>query len=542
MDHSALTPAAPRGASFRLPHPNRRTLVKGVAWSAPVLAVASSAPALAVSLEDDAQARAFMLYGTLAGIGLGDEVNPDLVEVAGVHAIATNHTATNEDANPLSLSVLEAINVNLGELTGALSTILTAATDTPVGAVNQYAFAAKASSEPEDAEFGGAGAVSDNGPIDLQYNGSSGPSLATLQLRHVLEQLTGSSAAAALVASVADLTLDIGAVAGRATMNAPVPVDVSAVTREYMLAYLHLLAESQLIRALGTALSTASPIPIGVDTSDLLNTIGDALGGLIGGRINATVTLDARQLTQEDPTLGGEALSLDLENGTLIIDVAPLLGHEFPGADGSLNGLAPNSRLFVDVGLPGDGVTSITQALKDSLMERLGKFIRVDIVVSASVLGVRLDVLSLEGTLEEILNGTARPVLLGGLPLLVPVSELLGDIGELVTNALSTLLDGDGVLAVALQGVNGLLESLFTVLGDPDILSLTVNAQNDPVNGVGPVPSYYQDLPAGRYDVAALHLETLGLIDLLNVSLARASVGENSPSSVGQSRTAPKSL
>jgi hypothetical protein len=538
VDHSALTPAAPRGASFRLPHPNRRTLVKGVAWSAPVLAIATTAPALAVSLLDDAQARAFLLSGNLGGvIGLGEETNPDLVEVSGVHAIATNHTATDEQANPLALSVLEAIDVNLDGLAGALSTILTAATDTPLGAVNQYAFAAKASDGPADAEVGGAGAVSENGTIDLQYNGSAGPSLATLQLSHVLAQLAGDGVSE-LVSSVSDLTLDIGAVAGRAQMNSPTPVPVSAVERDYLLAYLHLLGTSNLVSALGSALNDTAPINLTVDAGPILDLLEGALGGLVSASAVVSATLDARQFTGEDPVLNSGAISLDLADGELTIDVAPLLGHAFPGADGSLNGLAPNSRLFVDAGLPGAGITDVTESLKKSLIDRLGKFVAVDISVSAVLLVLPVEVLTVRGTLEDLLSGNAEVRLLNGLTGNI-LPETLRSVGALVSDALSALLDGNGAIALALQGVNGLLSSLFTVLSDPDILTITVNAQNNPVNGAGPVPSYYQGLPEGRFDVAALHLEAAGFIDLLNVSLGRGSVGENTPSSVGQSRSLP---
>src|SRR5699024_2434631 len=105
--------------------------------------------------------------------------------------------------------------------------------------------------------------ITDNGTLDLQHNGSSAPSLGQLHLCHVLAQLTGVPAAAALVSNITDLTLDIGVVAGRAQMNSIVEVpDPSEVTREYLLAYLHLLVESELVSALGTALSTASPVTI----------------------------------------------------------------------------------------------------------------------------------------------------------------------------------------------------------------------------------------------------------------------------------------
>ena len=136
---------------------------------------------------------------------------------------------------------------------------------------------------------------------------------------------------------------------------------------------------------------------------------------------------------------------------------------------------------------------------------------------------MQVPVLKITGTLNELLSGEGNVQLMGGLTGNVPGSTLEA-IGELVRDALSTLLDGDGLIAVALQGVNGLLESLFTVLSDPGILSLTVNAQN---NSTGTAPAFYQGLPPGRFDVAALHLAVLEGADLLNLSLGRGSVGEN---------------
>lgn len=459
----------------------------------------------------------------MGGVGLGGQTSPELLALNGAHAIAAGAVRTDEDSNSLDLSVLDAINLNLTGLTGTLSTLLSAATDTPVGAINQYAFADQATNAAGVAEIGGAGAITDNGTLDLQHNGSSAPSLGQLHLRHVLAQLTGVPAAAALVSNITDLTLDIGVVAGRAQMDSIVEVpDPSEVTREYLLAYLHLLVESELVSALGTALSTASPVTIGVNAGPILDLLEGALGKLLSANIQVEATLDSSQVTGQIPKGDAQALTLNLEEGTIDIDVAPLLGHAFGGIDGSLNGLAPNSRLFVDVGLPAGGVGTLTEGLKDTLIERLGEFVSVQIDVSARIV-VQVPVLKITGTLNELLSGEGNVQLMGGLTGNVPGSTLEA-IGELVRDALSTLLDGDGLIAVALQGVNGLLESLFTVLSDPGILSLTVNAQN---NSTGTAPAFYQGLPPGRFDVAALHLAVLEGADLLNLSLGRGSVGEN---------------
>lgn len=81
-----------------------------------------------------------------------------------------------------------------------------------------------------------------------------------------------------------------------------------------------------------------------------------------------------------------------------------------------------------------------------------------------------------------------------------------------------------GAVQSVLTPVSDLLASLLDLLSG--VLAITVNAQN---SSGGTVPSAYAstNFESGRYDVAALHLEILGLAGLLNLSLGRGSVGEN---------------
>lgn len=141
--------------------------------------------------------------------------------------------------------------------------------------------------------------------------------------------------------------------------------------------------------------------------------------------------------------------------------------------------------------------------------------------------------LLVEGSLADFLEGrgTVRLVALGidlvGRLAQAAVSGLLVSIGELVDGAIDGLLNQDGLVPGLLDGVNSLLASLFTVV--EDVLQLTVNAQNAPENGSNP-PSYYQDpnnVEAGQYDVAALHLQAVGALNVLDLSIARGSVGPN---------------
>ncbi len=85
--------------------------------------------------------------------------------------------------------------------------------------------------------------------------------------------------------------------------------------------------------------------------------------------------------------------------------------------------------------------------------------------------------------------------------------------------------DGGGVNA-ALGAVNDLLADLFDVL--EDVLVLKINAQNDSTGGTP--PDRWSSIPTGgQYDVAALQVGLVGMLDLLDLFLARGSVGVNTP-------------
>ncbi|MCT1431746.1 hypothetical protein M3G50_13460 [Brachybacterium muris] len=239
--------------------------------------------------------------------------------------------------------------------------------------------------------------------------------------------------------------------------------------------------------------------------------------------------MDLTQLTaQPIPQAGNAALQVDLGDGTISVDVASLLGGAYTGAISPfLNELAPNTRLFVDAPLPTDAVATLVNKLVEDLLERLKDLVTVT-VRAGSVSGLGATGLLIEGTLRDFLEGTATAEfsLAGvGIDLGSLLNPLLGGIGELVESTLRTLLNDSGVLQTALTGVNGLLSALFDVLRG--VLALTVNAQN---NATGTMPSYYGAItPERRYDVSALHLEVLGMLNLLNLAVARGSVGQNEP-------------
>lgn len=307
--------------------------------------------------------------------------------------------------------------------------------------------------------------------------------------------------------------------------------------RDYLLAYLRLVLKSDSIGALSAAIKGLFPNgKLNVSTDAIWDVITRALadipgiGALIGlgkGLLSVSATVDLSQLTNPIPSSANSALQLNLGDGSATIDLAALLGGAYTGAISPwLNTLTPNTRLFVDAGLPGDPVTALLNQWVTSLIDRLRDLLVVNISVGP-VLGTGLQI---SGTLRQVLNGTATVNLtLAGLhiPLGSALAPLLSGVGNVIDTALTTLLSPTGALSGALAAVNVVLSALFNVLGG--VLAITVNAQNDPTGGHTP-PAYYSAVaPVGRYDVAALHLELLGVVNLLNLSVARGSVGNNTP-------------
>ncbi|MGP5052957.1 choice-of-anchor G family protein [Brachybacterium alimentarium] len=541
MSSSASVESAPQ----RRIHPSRRAVVKGAAWAAPVAAFSVGAPALAFSpsCTDDAlldsQARARMLSGQIGGADLDV-----IAEVNGVHAQAFDPIADGADSisqdlktNPLTVEALSAINLNLGGLSGALTTILDFATAQDAGVLNEYAYAnenAQSANNPDAPEVGGAGAVGNDGTIALSVDDPNPPALGTINLYSILEQATGPGVAE-LVDLIAGLDLDIGAVAGRAHLDYVCDtsrgVTEETVDRDYLLAYLNLIIESNLVGDLVSTLNEVLPsLTISTDAVwDLLNGVpllGPLLSALGKGALDVTATVDVSQLTVLPiPNAENAALQADLAAGTITIDVASLLGGAYTGAISPfLNELAPNTRLFIDAPLPTNAAASLVDTLVDDLLERLKDL--VSVTVRAGGVGIGGTGLLIEGSLRDFLEGDATAVFrLLGIPVNLGalLNPLLGGIGDLVETTLDTLLNDSGVLQTALTGINGLLSVLFDVLSG--VLALTVNAQN---NASGSMPDYYEAItPERRYDVSALHLEVLGMLDLLNLAVARGSVGQN---------------
>ncbi len=461
------------------------------------------------------------MSGTLGGINLNSAL-----QLASATALETaGGPTTTVVSNPLSVTALSAIQVNLGGVATALTDVLTGLAGVNSGVVAQYASASETG-----LSIGASGAVSNTGAIALNTGSTGVPQLAQLDLHTILQNVTGSPAAAALVSQVTALNLSIGAAAGRnfadSTCTPP-----QQLTREYLLAYLRLALQSTVVDNLLSSLTTSLGT-LTISTDDVWDTLGDValLGPLLAalGRdaLNVSVSVNTAALTATPiPNVANSALQLNLGTGSATVDLAALLGGAYTGEISPwLNNLAPNTRLFADAALPTGAVTALLDSFVDDLIARLGDLVTLNIT-AGSVTGLGATGLRISGTLTQFLSGTATTtlVLLGApIPLGALLGPLLGSLGGLVTDALDTLLRPNGVLNAVFNPLNVLLDGLFTVL--TNVLVLTINGQNQ---APGTVPSDLAALPANRLDTAALHVGVVGALDLLDLFIARGSSGPN---------------
>ncbi|WP_146079660.1 choice-of-anchor G family protein [Rathayibacter sp. AY2B7] len=442
----------------------RRTVVAGAVWSVPAVMLAQSASAVSISCFPvgtvfQAVARGRLLSGFLGGVNLDT-----VAGVSGVTAIAPDQGNPAVVTGGVNATVLNTIAVNATGLTGTLSSLLTLAAPAGVGTLNQYA-----SANTNGTVRGASGAITDAGQLALDSTAGSFPDFGTVNLRAILAA-SGGAGVAALLTNVTDLTLRIGALTGRASLQSACVPGSDNLQRDYQVGRLDLVLTSPTLTAITAA----------------LNTLLGAVVNLSG--LGLTVTVDTTSVLGGSIPGGTQPIQAQLSTNpaTITVDLFSLLGGA-PGQGATspyVNGLPPNSTLFVDNALqvPGTAVGNFTAALLSTLTTRLGAAIRVNGVplVSAGVVG-----LGVQALVTTLLTVTLPPLL------------------------------------TTLQ--NAVLTPVFTALRD--VIQIDVNAQNRSTNPTG--PAALEALPVGRYDVAALYIRAVGLVNLLDLFIARGSVGPN---------------
>lgn len=536
------------------------------------------------------------LGGSLLGIDLDTlaEARGVLVTSNGERSIEATGTANDLGggayANPLDVVALSAVEVNLGQ--GLLQLPL----NNETGVLGQFAQAVSAGESR-----GASGYVTNSGGI-ATAPGDEYPDLATLKLSALVASLNPT--VAAVLGELTDVSLVVGAAAGRATLdgcdalwNGVIPRDELSQTgnlsRDYLLSHLYTDVASPVVGALSTEVSRVTGI-LESTANGLVGNTG-VLSGVVDGVVNlvrpalALVSLLGIRVAPTGSLVQTTALTLDLSgvqalldhpfsdadgvvsvtasDGTVRVNTAALLAAAYPGEYSSgLNGLPPNIQPLLGdeqvlselTNRIGALLTSLLLQVDQKLTEALDAMeltVEVSIPIetcatalclsgnwaSAGALGI-----TVSGTLDQLLgNGGTLTVdtsvletVLGGL-----VGGILGS----VLSTLTTNLTGSvrSLIGAAVDGVLRPLAKLpattMTAVGTPivnlvttvyrelylnGVVSLTINAQNDPFAG-NSEPFDWGALPNGQYDVASLRvgvLDVLGLNDV-RLYLARGSVG-----------------
>lgn len=505
-----------------------------------------------------------VLSGSLLGINLDTLAAASGVRVtnngtravyAPVGAVPAAPPTTEAWADPLNVTALSAVNVNLG------NGILKLPLDTSTGAVGQFGQA-----QTTGNAAGAGGYVTESGGIGLAP-ATGYPNLATLSLSQLVNSISPSTAA--LLGNVSDVSLTVGAVTGRATMNGCTSAwasnAVTGVTREYLASSLRTEISSPTVGGLLTGVTgavqslktTVSGLPtntgvlnqIKSGTETLVNGVLSAASGL-GVRLGSvtirslqvntlnTSALDAL-LTQPFGDPGG-ILTVHPTGGTVSIDTAALLATAYPGTYGSgLNALPPNTNLLSDPTVLAALTSALTTALNswiahvdtvlNDTINSISVSVGIDVILQLQVCVLVCTYVPLikiisttSGTLTALTTSTSLEVL--GLGLLTPLLDaLVGNVVSALVSGLSGVVK-TGVdvaantfrsLQTAVTNLSTLTSALlntvsqaYNVIYGPGIVSVMLNVQNDPVSGM-PEPPDLASLPTGRYEVSAIRVGVL---------------------------------
>jgi len=464
--------------------------------------MAGAVPAQAAP-DDVSEGLGQFLGGEAAGIDLDD-----IAELEG--AYAENPSGVNPvDANPLSADVLNSVGVNLNDslqLFGDAGIL-------QLGAVNQYGEA-----QDNGDALAASGAVSDQGGISVGGSGEF-PANADLNLSPLLSQVEADGL-------LDELSLSLGAVSSSAEQ-----LGGGAATTDYNLAGATLNFSSPVVEAVYQDLL----VTVGVVQDDL-DGVSDSisgdlasvdLGGLAGLGAEVTIApLDATEILPVEAGSGG--VTVDLASGNVSVDLATLLANNPDLPD--LNNLGPNSALLTP-GVTAAITDGVAQALTDVVstaaenLEAAVQAANVEVVTTVAVAGVADATITLDATVQELLQGASSEVVEidggEGLGALLEFLELddLDALGDLILNTVAGTV-GTAIDEVinAEETIDAITGSLATDLGPVlglinDIVAVTVNVQ--PETG---------DLGAESTTVRAVQVTLLPGAPLATVNLASSTV------------------
>lgn len=448
-------------ARHKRPTPNRArqgmaVTVTGVVSAGVVLGGASAAGAAAKPVS---QGQGFFLSGTALGTDLDD-----LVKLKRATAVNDGSPATVSDLNPLSATLLNSLDVPLGPVN-----LLKGNGLLTLGAVNQAAIA-----RSNGSAIAASGAITNSGAIAVGGKNGVPASNATLDLGGLLASNLGTS----LVGGLADLDLEIGAIAASAKQAKG---ENGTQSGDYRIAQLKLKLQSPLLAGvLGT-----------LGLGDLQTTVNDLVASLNGvAGLGALGVVDItgeggllNLLSSVDTTLGtGGPVQVDLTTGTVTVDVEELL--KSLGLD--LNNLPPNTEIVNLI------LNALDGRVVDLVIDELDKLVQT---ITTAVANVGVNV-----------TAPLPPPLNVAVPIPAPIQTLIDGV---LSGTLSDLLRPvTGTQSSLLGPGSDLLDPLFNALDD--VLSLRVNVQSK---------------SGGKFTERALRVSVLPASDLLTVNLASATVG-----------------
>lgn len=487
-----------------------------------------------------------VLSGSALGIDLDTLAQVTGVETTndGSRAQVSPGTATDsgEDgySNPLNVVVLQALELDLTE-------VLQLPLDNSTGVLGQYGQA-----QSTGLSSAGAGFVDGTGAISVKPGGGY-PQLGTLRLSSLLDSLGYDLGT--VLSGVADVSLEIGAVAGRASLDGcdyMWGADIEDVLdREYLAAGLVTEIDSPTVGTLSQTVSglvttlngavaglvgnsgVASELLTGLLGVVDLGVVSTSQSEITGATIDLTAVSDLAIATRSDEA---GAVAVNFGEGTIRIDTAALLARAYPDEYGNgLNGLDPNTNILDD--------PAVVEELSEALTEVLADWVdAVDDAVQAALDGLRIEAqlvvsvillstvnIAIDASLDELEAGDGINAT-GGLVLSGLVNGATGLIGPVLAGIIRGTLPAVSATLSSLDlAVDPLVEvvaDVYSTLFLDGIVAVTVNAQNDPSTGDAE-PADWAGLPDGRYDVAALRigvLDALGDADV-RLYLGRASVG-----------------
>lgn len=471
-----LTRTPDRATALSGPHsPRRRSLAVAVVAALVASGVGLGATAAQAAPGDGSRAHGQFLSGSLLSalpLSTIAELEGAIAQSAGV----VDHT----EVDSLDLSLLDAIDLPLPS-----------GLQVPIDVVDAGVISQWGQAMSDGSATAASGLISDTGGIGVGPVDRDEPTALSFDLT----QLLGDE----ITASIADASLELGALSSRAESTGTTPSGTYRITGA------HLVIDSPTIGSLSTAIQSAVSAQVGVQVgtvqSGLVDEIEAAIPLLQVGTATVGVTADTAGPIAAllDQTLGaGGPIEIDLASGQIDVDLSQLLES---AANQGLNGLPLSTEVLSPAVLT--RITDGVAALITPLVASIGTVVTAALNAATvsvnvrvlSLVGVPLADVTVDGTVAQVVGGTATSniALIGINPclLLGPLCTTLGSVvGAAVGGLLSTDLLGGPATSLITTAVTGVVNPTLTGLtGAFDaigtLVSLSANEQTTTIVASG---------------------------------------------------------